>query len=93
MVQHQHNRLLDHLRACHPLPAKQQVGSDRRGGAIGVTAAGCAHPGSAAFAVPDLIEEIAVSTVHDGGQVQAVPDPPGGIAAWLRFPLRRGNRT
>ena len=65
----------------------------RQCGAIGATAAGCAHPGSAAFAVPDLIEEIAVSTIHDGGQVRAVPDPPGGIAAWLRFPPGRGDRT
>ncbi len=65
----------------------------RRCGALGATAAGCAHPGSAVFAVPDLIEEMAVSTVHDGGQVQAVPDPPGGIAAWLRFPLSRRDRT
>ena len=54
----------------------------RRCGAVGATAAGCAHPGSAAFAVPDLIDEIAVSTLHDGGQVQAGParpveSPPG----------------
>ncbi len=61
--------------------------------AVGATAAGCAHAGSAAFAVPDLIEEIAVSTLHDGGQVQAVPDPPGGIAAYLRFPLSRRDGT
>jgi peptide subunit release factor 1 (eRF1) len=61
----------------------------RRCGAVGATAAGCAHPGSVAFAVPDLIEEIAVSTLHDGGRVQAVPDPPGGIAAYLRFPPSR----
>jgi Bacterial archaeo-eukaryotic release factor family 10 len=65
----------------------------RRCGAVGATAVGCAHAGSAAFAVPDLIEEIAVSTLHDGGQVQAVPDPPGGIAAYLRFPLSRRDRT
>ncbi len=65
----------------------------RRCSAIGATAADCAHPGSAAFAVPDLIEEMAVSTLHDGGQVQAAPDPPGGIAACLRFPLRRGNHA
>ena len=65
----------------------------RQCGAVGATAAGCAHAGSAAFAVPDLIEEIAVSTLHDGGQVQAVPDPPGGIAAYLRFPLSRRDGT
>ena len=65
----------------------------RQCGAVGATAAGCAHAGSAAFAVPDLIEEMAVSTLHDGGQVQAVPDPPGGIAAYLRFPLSRRDGT
>ncbi len=65
----------------------------RQCGAIGATAVGCADAGSAAFAVPDLIEEIAVSTLHDGGQVQAVPDPPGGIAAHLRFPLSRRDGT
>ncbi len=67
--------------------------ASRRCGAVGTTAASCAHAGSAAFAVPDLIEEIAVSTLHDGGQVQAVPDPPGGIAAYLRFPLSRRDGT
>jgi len=35
----------------------------------------------------------AVSTLDDGGRVQAVSDPPGGIAACLRFPLGRGDRT
>jgi hypothetical protein len=65
----------------------------RRCGALGMTGTGCAHGDSAAFAVPDLIEEIAVSTLHDGGQVQAVPDPPGGIAAYLRFPLSRSDST
>lgn len=50
-----------------------------------------AHAGTAAFAIPDLIEEAAVSTLHDGGQVQEVPDPPGGIAAYLRFPLSRSD--
>ena len=65
----------------------------RRCGAVGTTAASCSHAGSTAFAVPDLIEEIAVSTLHDGGQVQAVPDPPGGIAAYLPFPLSRRDGT
>ncbi|MGD0935851.1 MAG: hypothetical protein ABR922_14930, partial [Streptosporangiaceae bacterium] len=65
----------------------------RRCGALGMTGTGCAHGDSAAFAVPDLIEEIAASTLHDGGQVQAVPDPPGGIAAYLRFPLSRSGST
>jgi peptide chain release factor subunit 1 len=63
----------------------------RRCGALGVTGTGCAHADSAAVAVPDLIEEIAVSTIDNGGQVQAVPEPPGGIAAYLRFPVGRSH--
>jgi hypothetical protein len=63
-------------------------------GALGATRAelnapesGCVHGGGDAIAVPDLIEEMAVMTIHDGGQVVAVADPPGGVAAFLRFPL------
>ncbi|HUZ23526.1 MAG TPA: hypothetical protein VMV07_07160 [Streptosporangiaceae bacterium] len=37
--------------------------------------------------VPDLIEEMAVKTLSDGGDVEAVRDPPGDIAARARFPL------
>ncbi len=68
----------------------------RRCGALGATGTGCAHAdnaANAAFAVPDLIEEAAVSTIHDGGQVQAVPGPPGGIAAYLRSPLSHSAST
>jgi len=84
-------------RAVHTLavPAQRVVPgfACRRCRALGMTGTGCAHGDSAAFAVPDLIEEIAASTLHDGGQVQAVPDPPGGIAAYLRFPLSRSDST
>ena len=48
---------------------------------------GCPHGAAASLAVPDLIEEIAVSTLAGGGQVETVGDPPAGIAARLRFPL------
>jgi len=65
----------------------------RRCGALGATGTGCAHADGAAFAVPDLIEEAAVGIIHDGGQVQAVPGPPGGIAAFLRFPLSHSAST
>ena len=65
----------------------------QRCGALGATGTGCAHGDSAASAVPDLIEEMAVGTIHGGGQVQAVPDPPGGIAAWLRFPTSHRDNT
>ncbi len=37
--------------------------------------------------VPDLIEEMAVAALGDGAQVEAAANPPGGIAARLRFPL------
>jgi hypothetical protein len=46
-----------------------------------------------ARAVPDLVEEVAVSTSYDSGQVQAVTDPPGGIAATLRIPVSTSGRT
>ena len=60
----------------------------RQCGALGITETGCVHADAGKFPVPDLSEEMAVSTLHDGGEAQAVPDPPGGIAAYLRLPLR-----
>ena len=51
------------------------------------TGTDCPDWGAASLAVPDLIEEMAVTVLEDGGQVYAVDDPPGGIAARLRFPL------
>jgi len=42
---------------------------------------------TASLAVPDLVEEITVSTLGDGGKVEMLHDPPAGIAARLRFPL------
>lgn len=59
----------------------------RRCGEPGLTTPGCAHGAGMALPVPDLIEEMAVATLHDGGQVQAVAEPPGGIAALLRSRL------
>jgi hypothetical protein len=47
----------------------------------------CPGWGAASVAVPDLIEEMAVAALTDGAQVVASSDPPGGIAAHLRFPL------
>lgn len=47
----------------------------------------CPDWGAASVAVPDLIEEMAVAALRDGVQVVAASDPPGGIAAHLRFPL------
>ena len=60
----------------------------RQCSALGITGTGCVHADAGTFPVPDLIEEMAISTPQDGGEVQAVPDPPGGVAAYLRLPLR-----
>jgi hypothetical protein len=35
----------------------------------------------------------AVRTLHAGGRAQAITGPPGGVAARLRFPISRGNRS
>jgi hypothetical protein len=59
----------------------------RRCGTLSSTGQACVHGSAAAAAVPDLIEEIAVTTLAGGGEVAAVPDPPGGVAARLRFAL------
>jgi peptide chain release factor subunit 1 len=56
-------------------------------GALASTPTGCPHGAAAAHPVPDLLEEMAVATLDDGGQVDAVRDPPAGVAARLRFPL------
>jgi peptide chain release factor subunit 1 len=57
-----------------------------RCGALSGTGDGCPDGRAAAYAVPDLIEEMVVRTLDVGGQVEAVRDPPGEIAARLRFP-------
>jgi len=59
----------------------------QRCGALSSAGAGCAHEPQHCLAVPDLIEELAVVTLADGGQVRTLHDPPAGIAALLRFPL------
>lgn len=60
-------------------------------GALATAGGVCPHCGAALRAVADLAEEIAIKTMEDGGQVEAVPDPPGGIAARLRFPVATGD--
>ena len=59
----------------------------QRCGALSSTGDGCPHGTAASLAVPDLIEELAVTTLGDGGQVQTLHDPPAGICARLRYPL------
>ncbi len=56
-------------------------------GALSSTPGGCPHGTEASLAVPDLIEEIAVSALSNGGRVETLTDPPAGIATRLRFPL------
>ena len=57
-------------------------------GTIASTLGGCLHQPPAVDPVPDLLEEMTAATLDDGGEVTAVQDPPGDVAAWLRFPLR-----
>ena len=59
----------------------------QRCGALSSTGDSCPHGAEALLAVPDLIEELAVTTLGDGGQVQMLHDAPGGICARLRYPL------
>ena len=63
-----------------------------RCGTLAVAGGDCPGCGAALRAVPDLIEEMAVKTLGDGGLVEAVSDPPGGVAARLRFPLTTGEQ-
>lgn len=58
-----------------------------RCGVLSSDGRGCPHGPGAARRVPDLIEEMAVATLASGGEVEAVRDPPGEVAARLRFPL------
>lgn len=58
-------------------------------GMLASTPEGCLRGPGEARPVPDLLEEMAVATLDDGGEVAAVYDPPGDVAAWLRFPLAR----
>jgi len=58
----------------------------QRCGALSSTGNGCPHA-AAQLAVPDLLEELAVTTLSDGGQVETLHDPPGRVCARLRYPL------
>jgi Bacterial archaeo-eukaryotic release factor family 10 len=63
-----------------------------RCGALSSTGGDCPDGGSAVRAIPDLIEAMVGATISDGGQVEAVRDPPAGIGARLRFPLASGDK-
>lgn len=56
-------------------------------GTLACAPGGCPHHPPMVRPVPDLLEEMAAATLDDRGEVDAVRDPPGDVAAWLRFPL------
>lgn len=60
-----------------------------RCGTLASTPGECPDGPAAVRQVPDLIEDMVVNALGDGGDVAAVPSPPGDIAARLRFPLTR----
>jgi len=62
-------------------------------GALASTPGGCPDGPAATQWVPDLLEEMVIQTLGDGGEVAAVPDPPGDVAARLRFPLTQAEGT
>jgi len=59
----------------------------QRCGRLSRTGTDCPDWGAASLAVPDLIEDMVVTALDDGAQVETVRDPPGGVAARLRFTL------
>jgi hypothetical protein len=58
-----------------------------RCGALSVAYDQCADWGTAAYPVPDLLEEMACRVLDDAGQVVTIENPPFQAAAHLRFPL------
>jgi hypothetical protein len=55
-----------------------------RCGVLSVTGEECCDWGAASRAVPDLLEEMALQTLHEGGDVMSVHRLPCGAAARLR---------
>jgi len=41
--------------------------------------------------LPDLFEQMVTRTLDDGGRVESLADPPGQVAAHLRFPVTEVN--
>ncbi len=56
-------------------------------GALGAAVTGCADGPAESRWVPDLFEEMVTKTIGDGGHIEALADPPGDVAAHLRFPV------
>jgi hypothetical protein len=61
-----------------------------RCGALSLTGTDCPDWGAAARAVPDLLEEMALRTSDDGGEVIAVREAPFAVAARLRYQVKTG---
>lgn len=60
-------------------------------GELGTSVASCPDEAGAARWVPDLFEEMVTRTVGDGGRTEALTDPPGAVAARLRYPASVGS--
>ena len=60
-----------------------------RCGALFAEAGRCPDCGTAALTVPDVIEEMVVRTMENGGQVCPVRNGPSRMGARLRFPVAR----
>jgi hypothetical protein len=58
-----------------------------RCGALGAAVTGCPDGPAESRWVPDLFEEMVTKTIGDGGHIEALADPPGDVAAHLRFPV------
>ena len=56
-------------------------------GTLACAPGGCPHQPPTVRPIPDLLEEMTAATLDDGGQVEAVRDPPADVAARLRFQL------
>jgi Bacterial archaeo-eukaryotic release factor family 10 len=61
-------------------------------GALGTGCDECPHWGTAARAVPDLVEEMVQRTLDDNAPVTMIRDAPFCVAAKLRFPVT-GTRS
>lgn len=55
-------------------------------GTLASAPSGCPHQPPTVRPIPDLLEEMSAATLDDGGEVRAVCNPPGDVAARLRFP-------
>ena len=54
-------------------------------GTLACAPGGCPHQPPTVRTIPDLLEEMTAATLDDGGQVEAVRDPPADVAARLRL--------